>query len=99
MRRAGLTKNRRYTDIFVRPRQAKKKASDHPSSAEDHCASSMICQRVHGNGEGQNVRTTNEDQDENRAESCEFASYAPSYELTAIGERLHLGESELEFTD
>lgn len=59
------TEDGQLANILKRSWQSKYKANDQANDCEDDCASPMICQNVHSDSESQDVRTADEDQDEN----------------------------------
>jgi hypothetical protein len=59
----------------------------------------VIRQNIHGNGEAQDVRTHDEDQDQDRCHRHDFTADGASDEHTAVGKRLHAGVGKLELAN
>jgi hypothetical protein len=94
-----LTEGGQLAHVLVRPWQTEQKTNDQTGDSEHDRACPMVCQGVHGDSESQDVRTTDEDKDEDRAQSHDLSSNTPSDELSAIRERLHLRERKFKLAD
>lgn len=71
-------------------------ADEESDGSENHGASSMFCNGVHHDTESQDVRTHNENREEQLAEAEQLTSKSTEQDLTSVGQVLDVGVSGAE---
>lgn len=74
-------------------------ADDESDGGENHRASSMFCNGVHHDTESQDVRTHNENREEQLAEAEQLTSKSTEQDLASVGQVLDVGVSGAELVD
>ena len=74
-------------------------ADDESDGGKNHRASSMFCNGVHHDTESQDVRTHDENREEQLAEAEQLTSKRSEQDLASVGQVLDVGVSDTELED
>ena len=78
------TKKGQPRHLDQRARQGENERDNHADDSEDNRASSVVCNGVHGDGEGQKMTGHDEDEEDNLSTTDEFPTPFPSNHFAGI---------------
>ena len=93
------TGNRHPIDFFHCPRQGAQKADDQSDNTKHQCAGAVVRQDVHQDIKRHYIARHEKNQQQELADSQEFATEAAQQELASISHAVNLGMTELELAD
>ena len=91
--------NRHVGDIEKRARKRADQADDHADDAEGDGAGAVVGERVEHNAEGQDVRSHDEDEEEDLSCPKEFAPKGTEHHISGVGHVVDVWVAQFELPD